>query len=354
MANIKLKNRSGTEKIYSGIKHIQVPSSTGEPVEFDLEPTLQEKEKRIDANGLYEITTDNEYDGLSKVTVLANVQPKLQVKSKEFQAVLIQDGNVLVAYNENDAGHVMFEPDEGYDGLEGATGIIKGSLSENLKPSSIKVGGNVTDHIDIEMVDSDRDSNLGIKNGSVLELNIDVNAEDGVERTYTVTSNGELHDRIKSSTCDLIYGADVTVNTLIPNIAMTYEYWQPNMVGAAFKGYTRPEKSYEGTPGDSTSTVGSLTLSEWFVDNKPDKISFTGALNKDGTVSIALKCYKGTAEITPYFQSTNTVSAMMNNDGSITIDWGSMAPLPTEWSTEMKGYVNNDGSVVYTEIHFYY
>lgn len=331
MYNVKLKDKEGNANIYKDINELLVPTESSGLAKFVTEPKLQVKD-----NLVYEPINTGEYQG-----------------------------NTYLNFPDGTGGtlHPTISPDAGYDGLEGVGFMVKANMTQ-LKLSG---EGSSTDPI---AIDSDGEKTIGISyapvdkskvfaqpNG-ILDVYVNVKADSLGKRYVIVDGNSPsslTNIPVNPPTSNLMNAFKLSVYPKYPDVAMTYEYWQPKKGNSgAYEGYTRPDKSYEGTPGDATYAIGNLTLSEWFVDNRPDKISFTGVMNEDGTVSIDIKCYKGTAEITPYFQNTNTVSAMVNEDGSITIDWGSMAPLPTEWSAEMKCYLNDDGSVAYTEIHFYY
>lgn len=330
MYNIKLKDKEGNANIYKDINELLVPTESNGSVKFVTEPKLQVKDNLV----------------------------YVPISVEEF------DGNKYLGFPDGTDRTIQptISPDAGYDGLEGVGFMVKADMTQ-LKLSG---EGSSTDPI---VIDSDGEKTIGISyapvdeskvfaqpNG-ILEAYINVNA-DSLGNRYVIV-DGDASESltgipVRPKTSNLMNAFQLSVYQKYPNVAMTYEYWQPSMDGGAFKGYTRPEKSYEGTPGDSTSTVGSLTLSEWFVENRPDKISFTGAVNEDGTVSIVLKCYKGTTEIDSYFQNMSSMSATIDENGNVAINWGSMAPLPTEWNTEVKGYLTEDGSVMYTEIRFYY
>lgn len=128
MADVKLKDNLGEEQIYEGVESVALPRADGEgTVEFVLPPTLQEKAVTITENGTTEITGDEGYAGLSKVSVTANVE------SKEAVAVF---GDA------EGSGCVIFLPED--SGVEiytkcGKIGIVDASYAEwiyAITPSS--------------------------------------------------------------------------------------------------------------------------------------------------------------------------------------------------------------------------
>ena len=121
MANIKLKDQSGTETTYSGIKHLKAPDADGGTAEFDLEAAVQEKTVEITQNGTTEILPDSGYDGLSKVTASVYVQPKLESR----EVTLTQNLSTTT-----------FAPSEGYDGLESLTVTVNAPISTPLPPQT--------------------------------------------------------------------------------------------------------------------------------------------------------------------------------------------------------------------------
>lgn len=330
MYNVKLKDKEGNANIYKDINELLVPTEASGLAKFVTEPKLQVKD-----NLVYEPISAEEYEGNTYLGFPDGTDRTIQP---------------------------TISPDAGYDGLEGVVFMVKANMTQ-LKLSG---EGSSTDPI---AIDSDGEKTIGISyapvdeskvfaqpNG-ILDVYVNVKADSLGKRYVIVDGNSPsslTNIPVNPPTSNLMNAFKLSVYPKYPDLAMTYEYWQPNVAGGTLKGYNRPENSYEGTPGNATYAVGNLTLSEWFVNNRPDKISFTGVVNDDGAVGIEIKCYKGTTEIIPYFENMNTISVTIDENGNVAFNWGSMAPLPTEWSTEVKGYVNADGSVVCTEIHFYY
>ena len=78
MADIKLKNELGEEQTYAGIESVMLPRADGNGnVEFVLSPELQEeKSVTITENGTTEITGDEGFVGMKKVSVTTNVESK--------------------------------------------------------------------------------------------------------------------------------------------------------------------------------------------------------------------------------------------------------------------------------------
>lgn len=77
MANIKLKDKNGTDVIYNNISTLTVPTDEDLTATFyETAPSnLQEKSVDITANGSLAISPDEEYDGMSKVYITTYVPP---------------------------------------------------------------------------------------------------------------------------------------------------------------------------------------------------------------------------------------------------------------------------------------
>ena len=74
MADISLKNGTGSAVTYSGVTQLKVPAADGgEDVVFQLPPVMQEKAVTITENGTTSVVPDEGKDGLSKVDVTVNV-----------------------------------------------------------------------------------------------------------------------------------------------------------------------------------------------------------------------------------------------------------------------------------------
>ncbi len=111
MADIKLKDGTGSGVSYAGVSKLKIPAADGgEDVVFQLPPVMQEKAVTITENGTSSIAPDEGKDGLSKVDVTVNVAgggaPKLQEKTETYYPN--SDGVEL---------YDVIEPDSGYDGL---------------------------------------------------------------------------------------------------------------------------------------------------------------------------------------------------------------------------------------------
>lgn len=112
MADVKLKDNLGEEQIYEGVESVALPRADGEgTVEFVLPPTLQEKAVTITENGTTEITGDEGYAGLSKVSVTANVDGGGSLDPDDVYTKDQVDGlfrSSRADYDENDAGNPSF------------------------------------------------------------------------------------------------------------------------------------------------------------------------------------------------------------------------------------------------------
>lgn len=128
MANIKLKDATGTELTYSGIKHLKIPAADGETAEFDLEAAVQEKTVEISKNGTTEILPDSGYDGLSKVTVTTDI-PTGGDKTEEVTVDLQMAG-----------GDQVITPSAGKSIAKATVAKPEALLAENIRKDVI-IGG---------------------------------------------------------------------------------------------------------------------------------------------------------------------------------------------------------------------
>lgn len=338
MANIKLKDAFGVETVFHGIKQLKIPDAGGGTAEFNLEsiPNLQIKDNLVFNPIAFTEENNNTY-------------------------LLFQDGEGFTT-------RPIISPDDGYDGLESVGFRIKTDMtqlvfsdegSEN-NPLVITQSGEVRNDLNYAPADKNK---IFVPTEGTLSAFIDVEAGSLGDRYVTVSNNKVQEFRVTPpptpNLSELMTEFKLTVYPQYPDVAMTYEYWQPSMVKYPTVSYARPEESYEGTPGDAAYEVGirNLTLSEWFVEYKPDKISFSATVQEDGHhVDIEIKCYKGTEEIPTYFVNENTISAEITEDGkNVAVNWGSMAPLPPEFSTKILGKISEDGmTVLIPEIRFFY
>lgn len=108
MANIKLKDKNGTDVIYNGISTLTVPTDEDLTATFyETAPSnLQEKSVDIATNGSSTILPDEGYDGISKVNVTTYVPPTfttykflspitMPVKGTETQEQLLTAGGTV-------------------------------------------------------------------------------------------------------------------------------------------------------------------------------------------------------------------------------------------------------------------
>lgn len=122
MANIKLKDKNGTDVVYSDISTLTVPTDEDLTATFyETAPSnLQEKSVDITVNGSSTILPDAGYDGMSKVNVTTYVPPTfttykflspiaMPVKGTETQEQMLTAGGTV----KDDAiyGDIRFEDD---------------------------------------------------------------------------------------------------------------------------------------------------------------------------------------------------------------------------------------------------
>ena len=165
MADIKLKDGTGSGVSYTGVSKLKIPAADGgDDVVFQLPPVMQEKAVTITENGTTEVTPDEGKDGLSKVTVETTVPvPDTQEKSVTItengtSSVTPDEGKVLSkvdvtvdvaggapklqekteTYYPNSDGvelHYDIEPDSGYDGLSKVEVTVGGYVLPIIQPT---------------------------------------------------------------------------------------------------------------------------------------------------------------------------------------------------------------------------
>lgn len=150
--NVKIQNFEGQSTTYSGVNYIKVldADTEGQYDQFQLPPKLQSKAASPKTSA-QSITPDSGYDGLSSVNISAiETEQKtitqngdfLPSTGKFFSKVTVNVPSTTPNLQEKTAtsnGEVT--PDEGYDGLSKVTVAVEAlALDGNAQPSDVVAG----------------------------------------------------------------------------------------------------------------------------------------------------------------------------------------------------------------------